>query len=117
MHQFPFYPGTGSHLDNKKNVLNIPLSSGTSRISYIQLFHKKVVPFIKKFSPDILIVSAGFDAHKLDPLASLNLLSIDYAEMIYECKLINPFLLVGLEGGYHLDAQTESLIEILKILV
>ena len=85
------------------NVLNIPVPSGYGSSEYRQIFDDHVFPFIQNFSPDLLIISAGFDAHKDDPLAGINLSDEDYAYMTKCCLEINSNLLLGLEGGYNLD--------------
>ena len=106
IHQFPFYPGTGfrSETGINNNVLNIPLSSGVSSDKYIKIFDDLVFPFICKSSPEIIIISAGFDAHYRDPLANFNLHSEDFVYMIKRIREIRSALLLGLEGGYDLLA-------------
>ena len=106
IHQFPFYPGTGlrSETGIKHNVLNIPLSSGINSEKYIEVFDDLVFPFICKASPDIIIISAGFDAHYRDPLANFNLCSKDFVYMTKKLREIRSTLLLGLEGGYDLLA-------------
>ena len=108
-HQFPFYPGTGSSMEIGKhnNVLNIPLPAELGSIGYRKIFDKTVIPFIQKATPDILIISAGFDSHRRDPLASINLETDDFAYMIRILREIQPNLLIGLEGGYDLQALAE----------
>ena len=80
IHQFPFYPGTGSQMEkgDHNNVLNIPIPSGYGSTEYRQKFDDKVMPFIQNFLPDLFIISAGFDAHRLDPLAGVNLSTEDW---------------------------------------
>ena len=108
-HQYPFYPGTGSQIEKGgyNNVLNIPLSAGIGSDVYRNIFDKSVIPFIKNSNPDLLIISAGFDAHRRDPLASINLETNDFTYMIRALQKIMPQLLVGLEGGYDLQALGE----------
>ena len=108
-HQFPFFPGTGSQLETGEhnNVLNIPLYAGVGSTDYKNKFNEAVIPFIQKSDPDILIISAGFDAHRRDPLASINLETKDFVYMIKILQKIKPNLLVGLEGGYDLKALGE----------
>jgi acetoin utilization deacetylase AcuC-like enzyme len=106
IHQFPFYPGTGSQIEKGdfNNVLNIPMPSGFGSREYRQIFDAQVFPFFQNFCPDILIISAGFDAHRNDPLAGINLETEDFAYMAKRCQEIQPNLLFGLEGGYNLEA-------------
>ena len=108
-HQFPFYPGTGSSMEIGKhnNVLNIPLPAELGSMDYRKIFDKTVIPFIQKATPDMLIISAGFDSHRRDPLASINLETDDFAYMIRILRKIQPNLLIGLEGGYDLQALAE----------
>tara|TARA_B100001029_G_scaffold96655_1_gene79366 strand:+ start:322 stop:1077 length:756 start_codon:yes stop_codon:yes gene_type:complete len=119
IHQFPFYPGTGLQTEQGyyKNVLNIPISAGLDSSNYLKLFDKYIIPFIKKNSPDLLIISAGFDAHKNDPLASINLIADDYAYMTSKCLNINSKILLGLEGGYNLKALAECCVSVLNELI
>ena len=118
-HQFPFYPGTGFHTDTGQhnNILNIPLIEGTNSIEYLKIFDEIVIPFIQKSDSDILIVSAGFDAHRRDPLASINLETEDFAYMTKKLLKIQPNLLIGLEGGYDLTSLGECCVVIAKALL
>ena len=118
-HQFPFYPGTGSQMETGKhnNVLNIPLPAGVGSADYRNKFDENVIPFLQKSAPDILIISAGFDAHHLDPLASINLETNDYVYMTRRLQEINPNLLFGLEGGYNLEALGECCVAVVNELI
>ncbi len=120
LHQWPYYPGTGAEHEKGdfNNVLNIPLSIGSGKDHYYSAFDKKVLPFLKEWEPELLIVSAGFDASKNDPLGGMQLLPEHFAEFTRYCLDITPHLLVGLEGGYNLNdladcsrAVAETLIE------
>jgi len=119
IHQFPFYPGTGSHIEkgDHDNVLNIPIPSGYGSSKYRQQFDDKVVPFIRNFSPDLIIISAGFDAHRNDPLAGINLEAEDFVYMTKRCQEIQLNILLGLEGGYNLDALKECCVAVVNELV
>ena len=114
IHQFPFYPGTGSQLEkgDYDNVLNIPVPSGYGSTEYSPIFDEQVFPFIQNFCPDILIISAGFDAHRNDPLAGINLVAEDFAYMTKRCLEIQPNLLLGLEGGHDLEALEDCVIKV-----
>jgi acetoin utilization deacetylase AcuC-like enzyme len=114
IHQFPFYPGTGSQMERGdfNNVLNIPVPSGFGSTEYKQIFHDQVFPFIQNFHPDLLIISAGFDAHQNDPLAGINLGAEDFAYMTKRWQEIQPNLLLGLEGGYNLEALGDCVIKV-----
>ncbi|MBC8213877.1 MAG: histone deacetylase [Candidatus Marinimicrobia bacterium] len=119
MHQSPHYPGTGRACETGKynNVLNIPLSANTGSNEYLSQFHNEVMPFIRNFEPQLLIVSAGFDAHEKDPLCGLNLQSRDFGEMTKALIEINPQILFGLEGGYDLSALGECVVEVCRNLI
>ena len=84
-HQFPFYPGTGSEDETGKynNILNIPLKAGTSSKEFFNSY-KKVYDKLNEFNPEFILLSAGFDAHKNDPLANINLESKDYYTLTKE---------------------------------
>ncbi|MEM1279605.1 MAG: histone deacetylase [Cyanobacteria bacterium P01_H01_bin.152] len=110
LHQSPAYPGTGWATETglHKNVLNIPMTPGSTLAEYQPAFKNKVMPFLKNFQPDLLIVSAGYDANQADPLASVSLQPSDYAVFTRYCLDIQPHLLLGLEGGYDYDALAQS---------
>ena len=113
-HQFPFYPGTGSEDETGKynNILNIPLKAGTGSKEFFNSY-KKVYDKLNEFNPEFILLSAGFDAHKNDPLANINLESKDYYTLTKEIMKIakqvcgNKIVSI-LEGGYNLAAIQES---------
>jgi acetoin utilization deacetylase AcuC-like enzyme len=113
-HQFPFYPGTGSEDETGKynNILNIPLKAGTGSKEFFNSY-EKVYEKLKEFKPEFILLSAGFDAHKKDPLANINLESKDYYTLTKEIMKIakqvcgNKIVSI-LEGGYNLTAIQES---------
>ncbi len=113
-HQFPFYPGTGSGDETGKynNILNIPLKAGTGSKEFFNSY-KKVYDKLNEFKPEFILLSAGFDAHKNDPLANINLESKDYYTLTKEIMKIakqvcsNKIVSI-LEGGYNLAAIQES---------
>ena len=113
-HQFPFYPGTGSkdEIGKFNNILNIPLKAGTVSEEFFNSY-KKVYEKLKEFSPQFILLSAGFDAHKNDPLANVNLESKDYYILTKEImkiakKICDNKIVSILEGGYNLSAIQES---------
>ena len=110
LHQFPCYPGTGRADDHGSSgqILNIPLSPGADFPIYQKAFEQKVLPFFSEFSPDLLIVSAGYDANAADTLASMNLKPENYGAFSHYAQQISDRLLFGLEGGYDLDALGKS---------
>ncbi|MEO0378529.1 MAG: histone deacetylase [Cyanobacteria bacterium P01_A01_bin.17] len=110
LHQSPCYPGTGfAHEQGQHhNVLNLPMSAGSNIDDYLPQFKKQVVPFLTQFSPNLLIVSAGYDANQDDPLANINLQPQDYGTLTSECLQLTQRILFGLEGGYCLKALGQS---------
>jgi acetoin utilization deacetylase AcuC-like enzyme len=112
LHQFPCYPGTGKESDRGMydNVLNVPIPPGSTIHEYQPAFENKIIPFLKKFNPDLLIVSAGYDANREDPLAEIYLQPEDYAIFTQYLRSISEEILFGLEGGYHLEALARSVV-------
>ena len=112
LHQSPCYPGTGEvdECGAYNNVLNIPLYPGGGITEYLKAFESLVVPFLSKFEPDLLIVSAGYDATAADPLASMNLMPSDYGTFTGYCLQITRRIAFGLEGGYALKELAESVV-------
>ena len=121
-HEFPLFPGTGS--ENEKgvgNIFNAPLKTGTQSKEFIEIFEQKILTPINKFKPEIILISAGFDAHMRDPLANINLKSDDFYEITKRIvKLANIHskgrVISFLEGGYDLLALSESIKQHLKAL-
>ena len=112
LHQYPFYPGTGSRAEQgigrgKGATLNVPLPAGTGEEGYRAAFHDEVLPALDDFRPALLIISAGFDAHRDDPLADMLLTDESYAEFTCLVKRFAPTVSV-LEGGYDLEALARS---------
>ena len=113
-HQYPLYPGTGGESEKGKynNIFNIPLSAGTNSEEYLNAY-EIVLKKIKEFKPEFILFSAGFDAHKDDPLAQLKLESKDFYELtkrtlITSKSICNGKIVSILEGGYDLNALKES---------
>jgi acetoin utilization deacetylase AcuC-like enzyme len=121
-HEFPLFPGTGSeHETGVGNIFNAPLVSGTKSEDFIKIFEHKILDPIDKFKPEVILVSAGFDAHSRDPLANINLESKDFYEitkMIVNLANVhsNGKIISFLEGGYDLLALSESIKEHLLAL-
>ena len=115
-HQYPLYPGTGD-IDEVGcgNIFNIPLVSGTSSASYQKIFQEKIIEQLEIQQPDFLIISAGFDAHKDDPLANINLTNEDFVILTKKLKIIadkycNGKILSMLEGGYDISTLENAMI-------
>jgi acetoin utilization deacetylase AcuC-like enzyme len=112
LHQFPAYPGTGAAAacGYYNNVLNLPLPPESTMKDYELAFEGKIMPFLGDFSPDLLIVSAGYDANQADPLASIALQPQDYGIFTRYLLKITHRILFGLEGGYDFDALAQSVV-------
>jgi acetoin utilization deacetylase AcuC-like enzyme len=114
LHQSPHYPGTGQigECGAHQNILNIPLPARCGRKEYQAAFDQQVWPFIENFQPELLIVSAGFDANYADPLAEMALLPKDFGDFARQCLARIPKVLFGLEGGYDLESLAESVLAV-----
>ena len=113
-HQYPYYPGSGAANEKggKNNVLNVPLIAGTQSHEFLNAYDS-IFKKLKIFNPEFILLSAGFDAHKNDPLAQINLESKDYYTLTKRILTIAKKICYGkvvsiLEGGYDLDALKES---------
>ena len=122
-HQYPYYPGTGNNNEKGKynNILNIPLPAGTNSEEYLNAYNSVIKKLIE-FKPQFVMFSAGFDAHKNDPLAQLNLNSKDFYEITRRTILATQKFSKGkvvsiLEGGYDLAALSESVNEHVNALL
>jgi len=106
LHESPQYPGTGAQHERglHNNVLNVPMSPGSTMADYEPAFVQQVMPFLTAFQPDLLIISAGYDATHADPLAGISLKPEDFGVFTRYCLVLTHRLLFGLEGGYDLDA-------------
>jgi acetoin utilization deacetylase AcuC-like enzyme len=105
LHQSPAYPMTGAASETGKfgNILNVPLEPGSGSDIYNAAFELQVLPWLRSGNPELLIVSAGYDAMAVDPLAHMKLKADDYARFTEWCLDITPRILFGLEGGYDLN--------------
>ncbi len=114
IHQHPLFPGSGSEKETGVgNIYNAPINAGTNGDDFIKIFDNKILNKIDKFKPEIIIISAGFDAHKRDPLAQINLESEHFytiTKKIVEISNIHSQgkIISFLEGGYDLKALYES---------
>ena len=121
-HEFPLFPGTGLEQETGVgNIFNATLKSGTKSKEFLKIFEQKVLNPINKFKPEIILISAGFDAHFRDPLANINLESRDFYEITRKIVDVANIHCEGriisfLEGGYDLIALSESVKEHLSAL-
>jgi acetoin utilization deacetylase AcuC-like enzyme len=118
-HQFPYYPGTGAADevgigDGRGFTVNVPLEAGALDDDYRVAFSEIVIPVVRQFAPDLLIVSAGFDAHEHDPLAGMRLTTPAFAAMTADLRAVAADccaarMVVVTEGGYDLHALGASI--------
>jgi acetoin utilization deacetylase AcuC-like enzyme len=114
-HEMPLYPGTGAIGERGEfdTIVNAPLRAGDGGDAFRQAFESVVLPRLRAFKPDILVISAGFDAHTRDPLANLNLVEADYAWVTKKLMEVadqsaNGRVVSLLEGGYDLQGLSRS---------
>ena len=121
-HEYPLFPGTGAENETGVgNIFNATLKAGTTSKEFLAIFDQKVLKSIDKFRPEVILISAGFDAHKRDPLANISLESNDFFKITKNIVDIANTHSKGrvisfLEGGYDLQALSESIIEHLNAL-
>ncbi|MGL6278638.1 MAG: histone deacetylase family protein [Gaiella sp.] len=102
LHQWPFYPGTGGPGTGDATTLNVPLPAGSGDEVYRAAFVEEVEPAVRAFAPDLLVVSAGFDAHVDDPIAGMAVTADGFRELAARCAALAPRVCAVLEGGYNL---------------
>ena len=125
-HQYPHYPGTGSYQDTgegkgKGYTINTPMRAGTPPEEFMKKFRETLYERALEFCPGFILISAGFDAHKDDPLGGLLLTEDSYAEMTrivldIADKCCKGRVLSALEGGYNLDALALSVLAHLGVM-
>ncbi len=127
IHQSPHYPGTG--LINETGIrkgerftLNVPLTAGHGDEDYIEAFQSKLLPAANKFKPDFILISAGFDAHRDDPLAGMQLTETGFAKLTEIAadladEFCNGKIISFLEGGYNLEKLAASVAAHIEILI
>jgi len=125
-HQYPYYPGTGSYVEvgtgkGEGFTINVPLSTGYGDGEFITMFERILRPVALEFDPDIILVSAGFDIFKGDPLGGMNVTPNGFAglagsimDIADEC--CDGKVIITLEGGYHIQGQSDSVKAVLKEL-
>jgi acetoin utilization deacetylase AcuC-like enzyme len=125
-HQYPFYPGTGAAEDVGRGkgagfTLNVPLEAGSTDGDYDEVFKALVIPVIDQFRPDLVIISAGYDAHERDPLARMRLSAHGYSALTKSlCEVADTHchgrVVAVTEGGYDLNALKACLESSMSIL-
>lgn len=126
IHQYPHYPGTGSIGEmgtgqGTGRTVNVPLAAGAGDTEYVAVFQRLVVPLLRRFNPGLTLLSAGFDAHALDPLGGMEVSEDGYDRMLRTlmgvcAEVCSHRLLLSLEGGYNLDALRDSSAACLRAL-
>ncbi|MGH3081848.1 MAG: histone deacetylase family protein [Gaiellaceae bacterium] len=103
LHQWPSYPGTGGPDEQGETLLNVPLPAGSTDEDYMRAFDEQVAPAVGAFEPDLVLVSAGFDAHEEDPLAGMLVTEGGFRELARRSAALGPRVAAVLEGGYNLE--------------
>jgi len=123
-HQYPFYPGTGAASEKGRGAglgftLNIPLAAGAMDAEIEQKYSQQVMPVLRQFKPDLLMISAGFDAHELDPLGQLRMTTEGFRRLTKTLldaadELCSGRVVIVTEGGYDLTAVSQCLTAIVE---
>jgi acetoin utilization deacetylase AcuC-like enzyme len=103
LHQWPFYPGTGGPDEQADTTVNVPMTAGSGDEEYLHAFEHVVEPAVTRFEPELVLVSAGFDAHVDDPLADMRVTEDGFRELARRCAGLGPRIGAVLEGGYELE--------------
>lgn len=127
IHRYPFYPGTGAAEDEGKGkgrgyTLNIPMTGGQGDLEYDTAFAKTVLPVLRDFAPDLILLSAGYDAHERDPLGGMNVSAKGFGQMTADLLQVatetcEGRLIAVLEGGYDLHGLADSVEASLQAMV
>jgi len=114
-HEMPLFPGTGAMSERGEydNMVNVPLQAGDQGETFREAFDILILPRLQEFAPDLIVISAGFDGHRLDPLANLNLSEADFSWVTRKSMEISdlrsaPRVISVLEGGYALQSLASS---------
>ena len=102
LHEWPFYPGTGGPDEQAATTLNVALPAGSGDAAYLAAFAEQVEPAMTRFAPELVIVSAGFDAHADDPLALMEVSLDGFRELASRSAGLAPRVAAVLEGGYNI---------------
>ncbi len=126
-HRYPFYPGTGASDERGKGAghgynLNIPMEAGQGDEAFAQVFQDTLLPALRDYRPEFLLVSAGFDAHYRDPLGGMALTESGFARIALQLKEVARQFCEGksvytLEGGYDLSGLSRSVAAVLQVLL
>jgi acetoin utilization deacetylase AcuC-like enzyme len=102
LHQWPFYPGSGGPSEQGETLVNLPLAAGSGDLEYFEAW-ETVEQAVTRFEPDLLVLSAGFDAHVDDPLAGMRVSADGFRELGRRAASLAPRVAAVLEGGYNLE--------------
>lgn len=126
-HQYPFYPGSGSvdeigSGEGEGYTVNVPMPGGCGDAEYMRAFEEVLVPVVKRYRPQLILVSAGYDAHWADSIASMQVTTSGYTKMATILKsladeLCRSRLVFALEGGYNVEALAESVDATINVLL
>jgi acetoin utilization deacetylase AcuC-like enzyme len=103
LHQWPFYPGSGGPDDQAETTVNVPVAAGSGDAEYLDAFDSIVEPAVRRFEPELVLVSAGFDAHVDDPLGGMRVTDDGFRELARRCRSLSDRVAAVLEGGYSLE--------------
>jgi acetoin utilization deacetylase AcuC-like enzyme len=125
-HQYPYYPGTGAESETGAGAgigctLNMPMDAGTTDDVFLAAWRERAMPALERFKPELMLVSAGFDVHELDPLGGLRITTDGYTRTIALIddaarRLCGRRLALVTEGGYHLEAVRDCLTAMIDVL-
>ena len=104
LHQWPFYPGSGGPGEGNPTTLNVPLPAGTGDDAVVEALDRLVMPGLAAFDPDLLLVSAGFDAAATDPIGGLELTEAGFGALAIRAVTVAERVAFVLEGGYDVEA-------------
>ena len=125
-HQWPLYPGTGALEETgsgaaKGATINIPLPASTGDADYLKVFQEILTPIALEYNPDLIFISAGYDAHWMDPIAGMNLSITGFADIVKEIlmwakKCTDHKVIALLEGGYNAEALAHGVLTTTRLL-
>lgn len=125
IHQYPFYPGSGGARERGQGAgegqtINVPLGAGAGDEAYLRVFDNVIAPAVRSYEPEIILVSAGFDAHARDPLGGMRVTEHGFAELAERAAVLAEDLCDGriaavLEGGYDVDALARSVEAVIRV--
>src|SRR5215471_21527528 len=126
VHQYPYYPGTGAATEVGEGpgaglTVNVPLEAGATDDDYHEVFDQMIIPVVRAFRPDLILVSAGLDAHERDPLGGMRLTTPAFGAMTMALRLVaeeccDGRIVAVTEGGYDLRAFRDSLLSVVDAL-